>query len=141
MPSRPLLELELDSELHRVAEACQAWERVASELGLSEAALGAVELALSEAINNAIIHAYSRQPGRVVRVVVRRRGAWLVIEVVDYGEPMGPERLVAARLPDRHPAEESGRGLGIICSLMWDVRYRSGPPANTLEMQYPLAGE
>nr|WP_276569394.1 ATP-binding protein [Halorhodospira halophila] len=126
--------------MRRVAEACRAWERLAQQIGLGEEAAGAVELALCEAINNAIIHACGNCPSRVVRVTVHQRADWLVLQVHDQGWPMTTE---PASVDVRSGADcaEGGRGIGIIRGLMWHVRYRSGPAGNTLEMQYPLPGD
>nr|WP_274522465.1 ATP-binding protein [Halorhodospira halochloris] len=132
----------MDSDLCRVAELCRAWEELAGEIGLDETAAVDVELALSEAVNNAIIHAYQREPGHTVQVTVTRHQHRLVVAVTDHGRSM-PESLdsLLSRLEqdaDAQYPEEGGRGLAIIASLMEEVAYRSGPSGNTLEMRYPL---
>ena len=139
MSHRELLDLEIDSDLTRVAEACRVWEQLAGELALDAEAAAHIELALCEAVNNAIIHAYRRQPGYRVRVCVGQQGSRLIVAVVDYGTPMpgGLPQAEPLGIAGRH--NEGGRGLGIIQSLMWDVTYRAGPDGNALEMQYPLS--
>ncbi len=130
-----LLNLEIDADLQRVADACRAWERCAREIGIGTEAINEIELALCEGVNNAIIHAYRDHSGGLVRVTAERQDRWLVLRIQDQGRAMDGQ-LIPPR--EFECGQEGGRGIGIICALMWHVHYSSGPEGNTLEMQYPL---
>lgn len=89
-------------------------------------------------MNNAIIHAYHRQPGNPVRVTARPVAGQLLIEVTDQGKPL-PTGLPEPP-PDQAPASltEGGRGLAIIRAVMNEVDYRSSTGGNILAMRRPL---
>ncbi|MCG5533016.1 ATP-binding protein [Halorhodospira sp. 9621] len=140
MNAGPLLELQLDSDLRQVAEACRAWQRLAEQLGLGEEAAGAVEQALCEAVNNAIIHAHGQRAGYTVRITVRQDDDWLIVRIHDEGEATGPDLPPVEASGGTVDLDEGGRGLRIIQALMWQVCYLRRPEGNTLEMRYPLPG-
>ncbi|MBK5937268.1 ATP-binding protein [Halorhodospira halophila] len=135
-----LLGLRLDSDLRQVAEACRAWQRLAGQLGLGEEASGAVEQALCEAVNNAIIHAHGQRAGYTVRITVRQDDDWLIVRIHDEGEATGPDLPPVEAPGGTVDLDEGGRGLRIIQALMWQVCYLRRPEGNTLEMRYPLPG-
>lgn len=93
------------------AAVCLLGEYLADESLLHD-----MELALTEACANVILHAYGLSPEGKVEIVVRLKpGRRLALEISDWGRP--PDKL-----PDCEkagPADaESGRGLFIISKLV-----------------------
>ena len=96
--------------------------------GASEETTRAVELAVSETVTNAVIHAYvGRDPGRV-SLRCRGDGERLIVEVVDEG--VG----VAAR----RDSPGVGHGLALVGGLAdtLDVARRSEGPGTTVTMSF-----
>jgi serine/threonine-protein kinase RsbW len=107
---------------------------------LRAADIAKVELAMVEAVNNAVEHAYRNEPGHSVVVELRLAHDSLGLVVRDRGQPMDPRKLTRVAViakPDRadpktwHPR---GRGLAIIKSCMDSVEYRVQDGVNVLTM-------
>jgi serine/threonine-protein kinase RsbW len=116
-----------------VTELRHALTQYAVHVGAAEALLPSVQLAVSEAVSNVVVHAYSdrSEPGPVVAQ------AWveaphLVIRVCDEGHGMKP-RLDTPGL---------GMGLPLITSMADDLEIvaRADRPGVTLTMRFVLDG-
>ncbi len=94
-----------------------------SRHGFAESA-DEIVLAVSEAVNNAIEHAYGNEPGGTVRVHVSVDGGPLWIEVADRGQWREP---VAN--------DERGRGIMLMRSLMSSVEIDSDADGTTVRLQ------
>jgi len=74
-----------------VPELRQAVVDFACEHGVAEPRLSAVRLAVSEAVTNAVVHAFRERPEGTVTVSVSLRDpAWLEVRVTDDGSGMAP---------------------------------------------------
>jgi serine/threonine-protein kinase RsbW len=136
------VELRIESRLDLVGPLARAVRALCAEAGLEPRACAHVELALTEAVNNCIRHAYQHVPGLPVEVVFTRDGDQFTLEVTDEGRPM-PTR--PAPVLDFDPADlahlpEGGMGLYLIHSVMDRVEYASRDGRNTLTMTRRLAG-
>jgi serine/threonine-protein kinase RsbW len=80
--------------------------------GLAEAA-GEIVLAVSEALNNSIEHAYA-EPGGIVRLAMSVDDGLLRVEVADRGRWQEPQ-----------PSDERGRGIMLMRSMMDNVEIDS----------------
>lgn len=130
-----------DSRLENVELLARAIRGLCGAAGLDGRACAHVELAVAEAVNNAIRHAYHRQPGHPVEVAFTLDETRLVVEVCDEGTPMAPRR---APVLDYDPADlarlpEGGMGLYLIHSVMDGVEYHSRGGRNRLVMTRRLA--
>ena len=105
-----------------------------------------IELAMVEAVNNAVEHAYHGEPGHPVVVEFRLAPGGFNLLVRDRGEPMDPRKLAGLAEfaePDRADPEtwrSRGRGLAIIKSCMDSVEYQVRDGVNTLTMSRALDG-
>ncbi len=140
-PQPRRIELRFDSRLDQVQFAARALKALCIEAGLEPRASALVELALVEAINNVIRHAYRLEPGHLVVVTFVHQGDELHVEVCDAGAPHRvPQRPRFEFDPsDTANLPEGGMGLHLIHSIMDHVEYRSAAGRNTLAMTKRLA--
>jgi serine/threonine-protein kinase RsbW/stage II sporulation protein AB (anti-sigma F factor) len=115
-----------------VADARRAARTAAHSYGLDARLIDAIALCVSEAVTNAVIHAYRGhvQPG-CVEVEARKPDSFICIYVRDAGSGMEP----------RTDSPGSGFGLPMIAELASDVSIRSGDPeapGTELAMRFDL---
>ncbi len=132
------------SRLEAVREAGNAVRTMWADLRLDEAVAYEVELAVVEAVTNAIKHAYGGVSGHEVEIHATLHGECLDVEISDTGIAMDPrclEQPLAVldfdpRRRDRLP--EHGFGLAIIRAAMDGVEYLSAGGRNTLRLRKRL---
>jgi serine/threonine-protein kinase RsbW len=94
-----------------------------------------MELAVVEAVNNAIEHAHHYQPEKLVSVRVRLNADHLHFVVIDQGPPFDFAAALAAFARDPAGEEpERGRGLKIIQELMDELRYEHKNETNQITL-------
>ena len=96
-------------------------------LSLPEEEASSVEIALAEALNNVVEHAYPADAPGIVKLVLRHGRAGLLVEIRDNGKPMPNGRTPAGTHPtDAHPSNdlpEGGFGWFLIRELARDLVY------------------
>jgi serine phosphatase RsbU (regulator of sigma subunit)/anti-sigma regulatory factor (Ser/Thr protein kinase) len=102
-----------------------------AEHGLGEEELGACELALAEACNNAVQHTPEPRRERAITLEALVEPLDIELRVTDHGP--GFEWPGHVELPE--PDREGGRGLFLIQSLMSEATYLRGPNSNVLIMR------
>lgn len=108
--------------------------------------LAKVELAMVEAVNNVVEHAYGFEPAHRVWVEFELAPERLDLRVSDRGQSMPPSRLAAAQgFADPDPEDLDTctlrtRGLEIIQHCMDTVEYEVRDGINTLSMSRSLVG-
>jgi anti-sigma regulatory factor (Ser/Thr protein kinase) len=91
---------------------------------------GDVELAVAEAVGNAVVHGFEGRDDGTIIVRARTEGVdWLVIEVVDSGSGITTTGRDA----------RAGFGLPIIGALADSVEIRTGRGGTRLVMRFPRA--
>lgn len=99
-----------------------------------------VKIALAEAINNVVEHAYADVTPAKVQVRCRLHKNWLEILIADTGNP-----LPGFRVPDGVPAPlgstiqglpEGGFGWFLIHELTSDIRYEHSEGCNRLSLRF-----
>ena len=124
------ISLKIDSRLDCVAVVGTRISTLCFEHGLDEMNSYQVKTAVTEAINNVIIHAYDKQPGHEVIVDWSLKDQTICIEVSDKGKKM-------AKIPpdiEPSPEAENGRGWWIMRRWMDQVDYVSNNGLNRLIM-------
>lgn len=110
--------------------------------GLSEAACGSVEIALAEALNNVVEHAYDGAETGEIRLHVRLGQAELVCTLSDRGAALPALHLLGGDLPEigtrQDALPEGGFGWFLIRSLTRDIRYAREAGANRLTLRFDL---
>jgi serine/threonine-protein kinase RsbW len=108
-----------------VAAARGEVEAVARDCGMDGLALGAVKLAVNEAVTNAVVHAYAENEGRI-SVTVELADKELSITVADTG---------AGLLP-RADSPGLGMGLPLIAQLTERIDVRSDDGGTEIRMWF-----
>lgn len=130
MTASQQISLQIDSRLDCVAPVGARINSLCCEHGMDEMNSYQVQTALTEAINNVIIHAYHNQPGYKVFVNWSLKDKLICIEVSDKGKKM-------SKIPpdiEPSPEAENGRGWWIMRRWMDQVDYVSSNGLNRLIM-------
>jgi serine/threonine-protein kinase RsbW len=133
------IRLEIESDLSSVCLMAMAVNKICAFYGMDELEAYQVELCVSEAATNAILHAYEGRPGHPVSLLVSAGRDALVLECADSGKPMDTHQVdrVTASSPMKPEGEllrEGGRGLEIIRGIMDAVSYVTNGESNLLSM-------
>lgn len=124
----PPLELKTSARPSSVTETRR---RVAEYAGSSGANRDDVELAVAEAVGNAVVHAFEGRDDGVITVRAEIDGTdYLVVEIADTGFGI----TTIARDP------RAGFGLPIIGALADSVEIKSGHEGTRLVLRFPRAG-
>lgn len=120
------LDLELPARPESVGRARHEAARLAAACGADETN---VKIGVSEAVGNAVLHAYRGDLDGPIRLRGSLRGKRLVIVVTDQGVGMSPD------------PGSSGLGLGLplIGTVAEDMRVVGGPQGTTISMSFPAA--
>lgn len=119
-----MLNIEIASKLDRIPEVESLIDKVSEELGLNEDHYGNILIAVTEAVNNAIIHGNKYSDSKKVKVEVKKEAEGVVFTVTDEGagfdyinlpDPTAPENL---EKPD-------GRGIFLMKNLSDGVIFDS----------------
>ena len=130
MTAAQQISLEIDSRLDCVAPVGERINSLCREHGLDEGNCYQIRTAVTEAVNNAIIHAYGNQHGHRVAVDWSLLDQTICIQVSDKGKRMSqiPPDL------EPPPEAENGRGWWIMRRWMDQVDYVSSNGLNRLIM-------
>ena len=93
--------------------------------------LGDVKTAVSEAVTNAIVHAYPNELGKIVMKLRILEGGVLELTVRDWGRGIDDIRQARQPLFTTGGQERSGMGFTIMESFMDAVKVRSTPGKGT----------
>jgi serine/threonine-protein kinase RsbW len=122
--------LVLPSHIEAVAEAAAAAADFIKQCGFGEDAAFRVDMAIREAVTNAVVHGNREDETKEVEVTFSSTPGELGIEVSDQGSGFDP-----AAVPDPTDPENvlktSGRGIFLIRSFMDDVQWSMRPAGGT----------
>jgi serine/threonine-protein kinase RsbW len=132
----------IDSELGAASLVAIASHSLSRHAGFEELRAYEIELCVTEAVTNAIRHAYHAEPGHEVSVSLSIENDGVELEVCDQGTSMlvgHIKKLVRGDpdegdLTDTETLAEGGRGLQIMHDLMDDVAYFTDGNGNHLRM-------
>jgi serine/threonine-protein kinase RsbW len=112
----------LPSEMDSLLKVEEVVEKVCGEHDLPEDSFGNVLIAVTEALNNAIVHGNESNPDRKVQLIVREENGYVVFSLKDEGrgfdflhlpDPTAPENL----------EKPNGRGVFLMRSLADEVEF------------------
>jgi len=141
------IKLSIDSDMRQVQHVGEAVRVLASHLELADAKPSSVELAVVEAVNNSIEHAYRSETGNSIDVAFEYSTECLNIKVSDYGVPMpksvAGQLLTEVSMPDAvsdmEDLPESGWGMQLLKSVCDEVSYNRTKSRNTLSLSFKLS--
>jgi serine/threonine-protein kinase RsbW len=124
-------ELELESRIESIARAAEVAAQVVRRLGLGDEAAYGVDMAVREAVTNAVLHGNQQDETKRVEIKFHGSPEMLEITVRDRGtgfdlssvpDPTDPQNLMKA----------SGRGILFMRTFMDDVVYSRHPEGGTV---------
>jgi len=119
--------------LHAVEAVNEAAAGVAEILGRSgtnEAVSFAVDMAVREAVTNAVLHGNKKDQSKAIRVKVKRLPESVEISIEDEGPGFNPEIVPDCTAPE-NVLKSSGRGIFFIRNFMDEVEWFVRPGGGT----------
>ena len=128
-----LLELRFSSDASCLKDVRRKVEEVMSEMEAAEKFVSDVQLAVTEACMNIIMHGYKGKRDQEILLQIRSIDGILEILLTDYAEPMDVNKVRHRHLDDIRPG---GLGTFLMSELMDRCEYTHLPkgPGNMLRM-------
>lgn len=131
MPQERHFHLDVGSRFENI-ELVQVVLRDSLErLGVDEDTRHWVDVAVREAVANAIKHGNAQDPGKQVHVDLFREGDEVVIRVEDEGVGFNPAQIQDPLAPE-NLLKPNGRGIFYMKSFMDDIHYGPRPGGGTI---------
>jgi serine/threonine-protein kinase RsbW len=120
-------ELSLPSRIDTVAAAAAAVAEFVGRSAISEDAAFGIDMAVREAVTNAVLHGNRQDEGKTVDIILKSSPDAVEISVHDQGSGFNPEEV-----PDPTAQENtSGRGIFFMRSFMDEVDWSIRPGGGT----------
>lgn len=127
--------LKLDSDPRSVGQIESFVESIVQKFKLRPDAYGNMLIALTEAVNNAIIHGNRADRSKTVHVHLRKKSDHILIRVSDEGCGFDYDNLPDPTIPEnRH--KPGGRGVFLMQQLSDKLNYCNN--GSTVEIQFKL---
>lgn len=123
--------LRLPSRIETVDEAAAMAVKLATESGLSEEAVSGVEMAVREAVANAVVHGNALSETKTVEVTFTNSATTLVVLVRDSGAGFDPTAVPDPTL-EQNLLKSSGRGLLFMRLFMDEVEWTRHAEGGTM---------
>ena len=122
-------ELSLPSRIEAVDAAAAAVAEFISRSGISEEAAFRIDMAVREAVTNAVIHGNRQQESKSVELTLKSSPDAIEISVHDQGQGFNPEE-VPDPTKEENLLKSSGRGIFFMRNFMdevdWSIRPNGG---------------
>ena len=128
-----IYELSLSSDPNRIHEVESFLDQITAKLPMSPEERDFLVIAVTEVVNNGIIHGNQQDLKKYVTLSVKVLPTALQITVRDQGRGFVPE-AVSDPLAPENLLEEGGRGIMIVKGIMDDVTILPGPRGTTVKM-------
>jgi serine/threonine-protein kinase RsbW len=119
------LEMKISSTLEKIESVEQLAEKAASRMNFKEEEKDSLAIAVTEAVNNAIIHGNKEDESKYVFIKFEFEDRRVVVSVKDQGTGFNPDSISDPLAPE-NLLKESGRGIFILSSLMDEVNFKFG---------------
>jgi len=123
-------ELKFPSRIEAVDQVAAAVAGVVSRSGIDENAAFGIDMAVREAVTNAVIHGNKQDEAKFIEVIVQNSESELEIKVHDQGLGFNPE-LVPDPTKDENILKSSGRGIFFMRNFMDEVDWIIRPEGGT----------
>ena len=129
-------ELSLPSRIETVAHAANAVADFVTRSGISEEAAYGIDMAVREAVTNAVVHGNREDERKAVELTLKSSPDAVEITVHDQGQGFNPE-AVPDPTEDENILKTSGRGIFFMRTFMdevsWSVRPEGGTTVRMLK--------
>ncbi len=122
-----LLELRIPARADQLRTVRDAVREHAGACGCRDQAVDDLVLAVDEACQNIIRHAYRGDPNGTIVLEIERRGDDLVFSLRDFAPPIDPKTVRPRDLDDVRPG---GLGTHFIAEVMDDAKFERPPSGN-----------
>jgi len=116
---------ELASEQNSIQQVEQYIYELRDKISISDEKFYNILIAVTEAVNNAIIHGNKYSPDKIVDFSLRATDQEVTLIVIDQGDGFDPEQVSDPRTPE-NLFKEHGRGVFLIRQLADSVEYSDG---------------
>ena len=123
-------ELSLPSRIETVAEAAAAVADFVTRSGVSEDAAFGIDMAIREAVTNAVVHGNGQDEDKVVDIVLKSSPEAVEISIHDQGPGFNPNE-VPDPTAEENILKTSGRGIFFMRSFMDEVDWFIPPEGGT----------
>ncbi|HEV7681806.1 MAG TPA: ATP-binding protein [Pyrinomonadaceae bacterium] len=123
-------ELKFPSRIDSVGEAAAAVSEFLNRIGVAEDVAYGVDMAVREAVTNAVIHGNKLDDAKVVELKLRNTPAVFEITVHDQGSGFNPND-VPDPTKDENLLRTSGRGIFFMRNFMDEVDWVADPKGGT----------
>jgi len=123
-------ELSLPSRIETVATAAAAVAEFIGRFGVSDDAAFGIDMAVREAVTNAVIHGNSQDENKTVDIVLKSSPDAVEISVHDQGPGFNPED-VPDPTANENILKTSGRGIFFMRTFMDEVDWLIRPEGGT----------
>jgi serine/threonine-protein kinase RsbW len=124
-------QLSLPSRVESIAEAAAAADAAARRYGLSEEAAFGLDMAVREAVTNAVLHGNKQDESKQVEITFAEEGGEFAVTVRDRGEGFDPTE-VADPTAAENLLKTSGRGILFMRNFMDTVEWQPHPEGGTV---------
>ena len=124
-------QLSLPSRVGSIDEAAQAAAEAARHAGLGDEALFGLDMAVREAVTNAVLHGNRQDEAKPVEISFSQGAGEFVVTVRDRGEGFDPE-TVADPTAAENLLKASGRGILFMRTFMDSVEWTRHPEGGTV---------
>lgn len=115
-------QMTIPSSLEHIESVERLAEKAADAMKFSEEEKDSLAIAVTEAVNNAIIHGNKQNKDKTVSISFGLEGKRLTVSIEDQGKGFDPDKLSDPLAPE-NLLKESGRGIFILSTLMDDVKF------------------
>ena len=122
--------LVLPSHIEAVADGAAAATDFVQNCGVGEEVAFGIDMAVREAITNAMVHGNKEDETKTVELTLNCLGGALEIEVKDQGEGFDPASVPDPTEPS-NLMKTSGRGIFLMRTFMDDVQWSARPEGGT----------
>jgi serine/threonine-protein kinase RsbW len=139
-PRTKVLHLTLSSKPRNVGKVEGFLKKVDRIARLDEIQEHKLMIALTEAVNNAILHGNKSKEEKKVRIVCEIRETGLLFTVTDEGRGFKPD-TVANPLREENLLKESGRGIFLMRTLLDRIEFHRTREGMQLKLWLDLGGQ
>ena len=120
----PVIQITIASRPDRLRLVRAVVTEAALSCGCGKKCVHDIVIAVDEACQNVIQHAYGGDPDQKILIDIRRDGESIAFNIIDYATPVDVSKVKPRSLDDLRPG---GLGTHFISACMDDARFRSPP--------------